>query len=221
MGSLGQRVLHVVHVIILGVQQEGRRRVGAYADVRAQSHVGPVAAEGVLVLTCPQTDSGFGSGIASGTAPGQIGTCYMADRENPGGGAMKAKLTIAVFGLGSAVSVTPGLAHHSVPAQFDVDRETAIRGVVTRIEWANPHARLWVDAKNDDGTVSGWEMELPPPNALKREVGNLDFVKQGDQVSASLWRAKDGSRVAHALTLTTPDGRVMSFPRNGGWLPSK
>lgn len=132
---------------------------------------------------------------------------------------MKAKLTIAVFGLASAVSVTPGRAHHSVPAQFDVDRETAIRGVVTRIEWTNPHARLWVDAKNDDGTVSGWEMELPPPNALKREVGNLDFVKQGDQVSASLWRAKDGSRVAHALTLTTPDGRVMSFPRNGGWLP--
>jgi hypothetical protein len=132
---------------------------------------------------------------------------------------MKARLTIAVFGLGLAVSVMPGLAHHSVSAQYDVDREIAIRGVVTRIEWMNPHARLSLDAKNDDGTVSGWEMELPPPNALKRELGSLDFVKQGDQVSVNLWRAKDGSRVAHTLTLTTPGGRVMQFPRNGRWMP--
>jgi Family of unknown function (DUF6152) len=132
---------------------------------------------------------------------------------------MKAKLTIAVFGFGLAVSATPGLAHHSVPAQFDIDREIAIRGVVTKIEWMNPHARLWVDVKNDDGTVSGWEMELPPPNALRRKLGNLDFVKEGDQVSANLWRAKDGSRLAHTLTLTTPDGRVMNFPGNGRWTP--
>jgi hypothetical protein len=132
---------------------------------------------------------------------------------------MKAKLTIAVVGLGLAVSVMPTLAHHSVPAQYDVDREIAIRGVVTRIEWMNPHARLWVDATNDDGSISGWEMELPPPNALKRELGSLDFVKQGDQVSATLWRAKDGSRVAHTLTLTTPDGRVTNFSRNGNWMP--
>ena len=132
---------------------------------------------------------------------------------------MKATSAIAVFGLGLAVSGMPVLAHHSVPALFDVDREISIRGVVTRIEWTNPHARLWVDAKNDDGTVSGWEMELPPPNALKRELGSLDFVKQGDQVSVSLWRAKDGSRVAHTLTLTMPDGRVMNFSRSGGWMP--
>jgi len=134
---------------------------------------------------------------------------------------MTAKLTVAVFGLGFAVSVLPVLAHHSVPAQFDVDREIAVRGMVTRIEWTNPHARLWVDARSDDGTVSGWEMELPPPNALKRQLGGQDFVKQGDQISVSVWRAKDGSRVAHALTLTAPDGRVMNFPRGDGWKQSK
>ena len=134
---------------------------------------------------------------------------------------MKAKWTAAVIGVGLAVSVMPAVAHHSVPAQYDVGREMAIRGVVTRIEWANPHARLWVDAKNDDGTVSGWEVELPPPNALKRELGSLEFVKQGDQVSVNLWPAKDGSRVAHTLTLTTPDGRVMTFPRNGRWVTAE
>jgi len=131
---------------------------------------------------------------------------------------MKAKLTLAAVGIGFAVSVVPGLAHHSVPAQYDVDREIALRGVVTRIDWMNPHARLWVDARNEDGTVSSWEIELPPPNALKRRLGSLDFVKQGDQVSMNLWRAKDGSKVAHALTLTTPDGRIVNFPGTGEWM---
>ena len=129
---------------------------------------------------------------------------------------MKTNLAVAILGLGLAASVTPLRAHHSVPAQYDIDREIAIQGVVTRVEWLNPHARFWVDARNDDGTVSNWEMELPPPNALKRERGNLAFIKQGDQVTVNLWRAKNGSRLAHALTLTVPNGEVMRFPRNWG-----
>src|SRR6476660_6812328 len=99
---------------------------------------------------------------------------------------MKAKLVVAISGLGLA-SVMPALAHHSVAAQYDVDREIAIRGVVTRIEWTNPHARFWVDAKNDDGTVSNWEMELPPPHVLKLHNVRIDFVKQGEQVTVNLW----------------------------------
>lgn len=92
-----------------------------------------------------------------------------------------------------------------------------IRGIVTKIEWTNPHARVWVDANNEDGTVSGWEMELPSPSALMREGVRRDLVRQGDQVAVNLWQAKDGSRLAHALTLALPDGRVMNFPRN--WEP--
>jgi hypothetical protein len=129
---------------------------------------------------------------------------------------MKAQLIIAVSGLGLAVSAMPMLAHHSVPARYDVNQLITIRGVVTKTEWTNPHTRLWVDAKNADGTVSSWEMELPAPNALRKENVKMDFVKQGDQVTVNLWPAKDGSKLAHALTLTTPDGRVMNFPRNWG-----
>ena len=102
----------------------------------------------------------------------------------------------------------PMLAHHSVPGQYDIDKIVTIQGVVFKIVWANPHARLWVDT---DGTVSSWEMELPPPNALKIRGVKMDFVKEGDQVTVTFWRAKDGSRLGHALTLTTPDGRVMNF----------
>jgi hypothetical protein len=125
---------------------------------------------------------------------------------------MKTGLAATVFGFASVL-----LAHHSVPAQYDISKTITIRGVVTKTEWTNPHARFWVDAKNDDGTVSTWEMELLAPNALKRkEGGRIDFVKQGDQVTVILWRAKDGSRLAHALTLTLPNGRIMEFPRDWG-----
>ena len=126
---------------------------------------------------------------------------------------MKLRMAVAIFVLAFAASVMPVAAHHSVPATFDVSREITIRGVVAKIEWANPHARFWVEVRNDDGTVSNWELELPPPNALKRNLG-LDFVKPGDQVIVDLWQAKDGSRLANTLTLTVPDGRVFNFSRD-------
>ena len=119
-------------------------------------------------------------------------------------------------GLILAVAVLPILAHHSVPATFDINTTITIQGVVTKTEWTNPHARFWVDARNAEGSVSNWELELPAPNALMKENVRRDFIKQGDQVTVNLWRAKDGSNFAHTLTLTFPDGRVMSFPRDWG-----
>jgi len=118
-----------------------------------------------------------------------------------------------MFVLTFAASIMPVAAHHSVPTTFDISKEITIQGVVTKIEWRNPHARFWMDARNVDGTVSNWELELAPPNALKRSLG-LDFIKAGDQVTAILWQAKDGSRLANALTLNVPDGRVFNFSRD-------
>ena len=127
------------------------------------------------------------------------------------GSVMKVNLALAVFGLGLAVM--PMSAHHSVEGQYDTDKTVTIQGVVTKIVWVNPHARLWVDTSNGARPVSSWEVELPPPNALKIRNVKMDFVREGDQVTVTLWRAKDGSRLGHGLTLTAPDGRVIDFPR--------
>src|SRR6187401_3641096 len=110
------------------------------------------------------------------------------------------KLAGAIFVLAVAASVVSVAAHHSVPGAYDVSKEITVRGTVTKIAWTNPHARFWVDARNDDGAVSTWELELPPPNALKRGLG-VDFIKLGDQVTVAVWQAKDGSRLANTLTL--------------------
>ena len=130
------------------------------------------------------------------------------------------KTSLAVLFVGCVV---PLLAHHSVAAEFDKSKTITIQGTVNRVEWMNPHARLWVDAMNQDGTVSHWELELAPPNTLNRMLqqpgepksAGKDFFKTGDQVGVTLWRAKDGSLVGHAITVTMPDGRVSSLP--GGW----
>jgi hypothetical protein len=126
---------------------------------------------------------------------------------------MRLRMAIAIVVLTFAASVMPLGAHHSVPATFDVSKEITIRGAVTKIEWTNPHGRFWVDARNDDGTVSNWELELPPPTVLKRSLG-MGFIKLGDQVTVDLWRAKDGALLANTLTLTVPDGRVFNFSRS-------
>jgi len=131
---------------------------------------------------------------------------------------MRFKTALAMFVLTIAVSLMPVSAHHSVPAVFDINKEITIQGVVTQTEWRNPHTRVWMDARNNDGTISNWELELAPPNALKRSLGS-DFIKAGDQVTVILWQAKDGSRLGNALTLTVPDGRVFQFSRDtrGNW----
>jgi Family of unknown function (DUF6152) len=119
---------------------------------------------------------------------------------------MKVNLAIVIFGLGMAVM--PLLAHHSVEEQYDTGKVVTIQGAVFKTVWVNPHTLVWVDT---DRAVSSWEIELPPPNALRIRNVTTDFLKEGDQVTVTLWRAKDGSRLGHALTLTTPDGKVMNF----------
>ena len=74
---------------------------------------------------------------------------------------MKLRMAVAISVLALAASVRPVSAHHSVPETFDISKEITIRGAVTKIEWTNPHGRFWVDGRNDDGTVSNWELELP------------------------------------------------------------
>src|SRR5262245_25701555 len=118
------------------------------------------------------------------------------------------KLGLSIFGLGLAVM--PMLAHHSVETQYDVGKIVTIKGSICKIVWVNPHALFWVDT---DGSVSSWEMELPPPNALKIRGFKMDSLREGDKVTVTFWRAKDGSRQGHALTLTSPDGSVIDFPR--------
>jgi hypothetical protein len=125
---------------------------------------------------------------------------------------------MAFAGFCLALSVAPLLAHHSTAAEYDISKTTTIQGTVTRVEYMNPHARVGLDAMNADGTVSRWELDLASPSALMKEGISRGFVMQGEQVSVTLWRAKDGSLLGYPLTITFPDGRMINLPRT--WMGS-
>ena len=109
--------------------------------------------------------------------------------------------------LALSVPVAPVFAHHSFAAEFDGTKQITLTGVVTKMDWVNPHTWVYVDVKGDDGTVVNWALESGAPNALYRAGWRKDDLKVGDTVTFSAFLAKDGSHTAAARQVTLPDGR--------------
>jgi hypothetical protein len=115
------------------------------------------------------------------------------------------KCTTAVAALGLVlVGLTPADAHHSFDAEYDSKKVVTIMGVVTKLDWINPHAFVYIDTKDDSGTVRRYKVEMGPPYALMRGGWTLESVKIGDTVTvkdAAL--AKDGSDAAGSMQSTS------------------
>jgi len=107
---------------------------------------------------------------------------------------------------GLIIASAPVLAHHSFAAEYE-SKEITLTGVITKVEWTNPHIYFYIDVKDANGNVANWAVEGYPPNTLKRTGFTRDDLKVGDTVTVTAYRAKDSSsRVA---------GREIAFP-NGG-----
>jgi hypothetical protein len=119
---------------------------------------------------------------------------------------MKAR-TLLLAGAGLLVWAVPVLAHHSFGAEYDADKPIELKGVVTRVEWMNPHARFYVDVKDENGQVTNWNLELASPNVLIRNGWRRTSLQIGDQVTVDGSLAKDGSKMANARSVVLADGR--------------
>jgi len=121
---------------------------------------------------------------------------------------MKAKLlAVLVAGLGLFLCTVPMLAHHSFAAEYDSTKPVTLTGTVTLVEWMNPHARFYIDVKDEKGETVNWELELGSPNGLMRQGWTRNSLKKGDQVTITGSLAKDGSKLANARTVKLADGR--------------
>jgi len=115
-------------------------------------------------------------------------------------GNVLAALVVAIAAAG------PVSAHHSFAAQYDANSPVTLKGVVTKVEWMNPHARFYINVTDADGKVANWNLELASPNYLKRAGWSSTSLKEGDEVTVEGSLARSGANMANARLVTFPDG---------------
>ena len=120
-------------------------------------------------------------------------------------------LACAVAGV-LALSAIPVAAHHSFGAEYDANQPITLTGVVTKIEWTNPHSFIYMDVTDKSGKVANWKFEGYGPGVLYRNGWKKDVtMKPGDRITIFGWRARDGSNWAHSREITLADGKKMMF----------
>ena|ERR1017187_7996878 len=117
--------------------------------------------------------------------------------------------------LGSAAA----WGHHAFAAEFDAKKPVKLQGVVTKMEWINPHAWIHVDVTAPDGKVSSWMVEAGTPNTLFRRGFTKDSLKVGTVILVDGYQAKDGSNSMNGRDVTLPDGRKLFIGSTGTGAP--
>jgi len=112
-------------------------------------------------------------------------------------------------------------AHHSFAAQYDANKPVTLKGIVSKVEWTNPHARFYVDVRDETGTVTNWNLELASPNVLVRNGWSRKSLMVGDEIVVEGSLAKDGSKMANARVVRLADGRRVFAGSSGGDAPAK
>ena len=127
------------------------------------------------------------------------------------------KRALLVVGWVFLAGTTPSRAHHSFLAEYDGDKQVTIAGVVTEVDWRNPHTHFYLDVTKPDGTIEKWKFEGFPPNLLIRNGWKANVTLQpGMKVTIFGWQARDGSNLAHSRQITFEDGhKIVSGPPAG------
>jgi hypothetical protein len=101
-------------------------------------------------------------------------------------------------------------AHHATNAVYDSGKLITMRGVVSAVEWLNPHAHFTVDVTEADNTAVKWDVELPSPNSLMTQGWKKSDLRPGERVTVEVWTAKNGDHLANARSVLLADGRTVS-----------
>jgi hypothetical protein len=126
---------------------------------------------------------------------------------------MRVRLIIALSVL---LTATSALAHHSFASEYDSKQPITLKGVVTKVEWQNPHAYFYVNVKDDTtGALTNWALEMGAPSGLQRQGWTRNTLQVGDQVTVEGSRARNGSNLANARTVFK-DGKKLGAASSEG-----
>jgi len=116
---------------------------------------------------------------------------------------MKSLILGGLFAVGVLLAGAPVSAHHSFAAEFDADKPITLSGIVTKVEWTNPHVWFYINVKDEKtGGVTNWGAEMGPPHGLQRRGWRQNTLKIGDQVTVAGSMAKNGAKRMNASKVT-------------------
>jgi Family of unknown function (DUF6152) len=119
---------------------------------------------------------------------------------------MRTTRLVLAAGLGLMLATASLTAHHAFSAEFDPEKPVSLQGTITKAEWVNPHAWVYIDVKSADGKVVNWAIEMGPPNALLRRGWKKSSMQTGAVIKVDGFAAKNGKEFANATDITLPDG---------------
>jgi hypothetical protein len=122
---------------------------------------------------------------------------------------MRHRVFGSLVGAGLLWATVPAVAHHSLYAVFDEEQSVTLKGVVSKVEWVNPHVYLYLDVTDESGKVSTWSVETFPPTTLRRAGLTREKLGQGETVTLLGFKARNGTPLAFLRKLTFADGREL------------
>jgi len=132
---------------------------------------------------------------------------------------MRTKIGLALAAAVALFCGSPLVAHHAVSAEFNAEKIITLKGVVSKVDWVNPHIFIYLDVRDESGKVTTWRLQSVPPMFFKGSGLTKEKLLDGNEAIVTAYPAKDGTEAfGFVLKLAYPDGHFYNL--GGGAVPA-